>query len=140
MIGVVIKGTQFGKEVKVSSIGELITRSFDYSIPIFKNLDTDDAAFNFFKPKAGFKFVITDIIADADRNVGNLGATVDIYEANADDSTTIDTQILKFDIPKQTSKVLTGLNFITTDEGKFINAKSDDSNVLLTISGFFIPI
>ena len=42
-------------------------------------------------------------------------------------------------MPKDTSKALTSLNFITTEEGKFINAKSDDSNILLTISGFFVP-
>jgi len=139
MIGVTIKGGEFGKDVKVSSIGELIVRSFDYSTPVFKSLNADNQAFNFFKPKAGFKFVLTDVIADANRDIGVNGATVDIYEADADDSTTVDTQILQFDMPKNTTKVLTSLNFITTDEGKFINAKSDDSNVLLTLSGFFVP-
>lgn len=139
MLKVTIGGEEFGKNVKVSSVGELIVRSFDYSTPVFKSLNSDNAAFNFFKPKAGFKFVLTDVIADANRDIGVNGATVDIYEANAEDSTTIDTQILQFDMPKNTSKILTSLNFITIGEGKFINAKSDDSNILLTISGFFVP-
>ena len=130
MIETSIKSMETGKSVKISDAGELIIRSFDFSIPIFQNMNSADTAFNFFDSKAGFKFVI---------NVGVNGAVVDIYEATADNTTTIDTQILKFEMQKSTSKVLTSLNFITTDEGKFINAKTDDTNVLLTISGFFIP-
>lgn len=139
MIEVTIKSTETGKTVRINNFGLLTVGPFDFSTPIFRSLNSDNTAFNFFKPRAGFKFVITDVIADADRNIGVNGAVVDIYEASASDSTTIDTQILKFEMPKSTDKVLTSLNFITTDEGKFINAKSDDSNVLLTISGFFIP-
>lgn len=139
MVEVTIKGAQFGNSVKVSKNGELVVGPLDFSTPIFKSLNVDNQAFNFFKPRAGFKFVLTDVIADADRNIGVNGVAVDIYEADAEDSTTIDDQILKFDMLKNTDKVLTSLNFITTDEGKFINAKSDDSNILLTISGFFVP-
>lgn len=140
-VPIVIKdGQGNGKSVKVSQIGELITRAFEYSTPIFNTLNVDNQVFNFFKPQPGKKFVITDVIADANRDIGATGVTVDIYEALNESSTIIETQILKFDMIKQTSKVLNGLNFITTGEGIFINAKADDSSVLLTISGFFIPV
>jgi len=139
MVDITIKGREFGRDVRVSPNGELIVRAFGYSIPIFKSLNVDNQVFNFFKPKAGFRFVLTDVVADVDRTVGVNGAVVDIYEASSDDSSTIDNQILKFEMQKSTGKVMTSLNFVTTDEGKFINAKSDDSNVLLTISGFFVP-
>lgn len=139
MVDVTIKGTEFGKNVKVSPIGELITRSFDYSTPVFHSLTVDNTADTWFKPLAGQRLVITDIIVQTDRNVATTGVTVDIYEATAEDSETIDTQILQFDMGRQDVMILTGINFITAEEGKFINAKASDSNVLITISGFFVP-
>ena len=139
MIETVIKSTETGKHAKVSSIGELITRSFDYSTPVFHSLTVDNAADTWFKPQAGERLVLTDVIVQTDRNVATTGVTVDIYEASAEDSGTIDTQILQFDMGRQDVIILTGINFITAAEGKFINAKASDSNVLITISGFFVP-
>ena len=91
----------------VTNRGQLVIAPLDFSTLSFQNLSTDDVAENFFKPLAGKRFVITDVIVETDRNVGVNGATVDI------------------------------LNIITT-EGKFINGKTDDNNVLLSIGGYFV--
>ena len=121
----------------ITSRGQLVTAPLEFSTLSFQNLSADNVAENFFKPLAGRRFVITDVIADADRSVGANGATVDIFEASAIDSATIDKQLFQFDMPKQTDKVLIGLNIITT-EGVFINGKTDDNNVLVSIGGYFV--
>jgi len=139
MIETTIKSTETGKTVKVSDIGELIVRSFNYSTPVFHSLVADNTADTWFKPRAGQRLVITDIIIQTDRNTAVAGTVIDIYEASSENSTTIDNSILQVDLERQATLPLTGLNFITAEEGKFINAKATDSNVLITISGFFVP-
>ena len=114
----------------------MLTCFYSFSDVSFQNLSTNDVAENFFKPLAGKRLVITDVIIQADRNV-TTQALIDIFEANAIDSTTVDKQLFQFDLPKQESLVLTGLNIITT-EGVFINGKTDDNNVLLSIGGYFV--
>lgn len=124
------------RHAKVTKRGELVVAPLNFSTPIFQNINVAGSAFNFFKPITGQQFVITTVIADADRNIGANGTTVDIYEATGVTETAISSQILKFDMQKQTSKILTGLN-IGTSGGKWINAKADDTNVLMTIAGYY---
>lgn len=138
MVDITIKGTESGNNAKVTSRGELVTGPLEFSTAVFKSLTVDDAPVNFFKPRAGERLVITALIIQTDRNVVTTGVTVDIYEASADDSGTIDTQLIQFDMGRQDTIIITGINSIIT-EGKFINAKASDSNVLITISGYFVP-
>lgn len=138
MIDAKIVDTTSHNHAKITSRGELVVAPFNFSSVQFQNMNSDNTAFNFFGPSANQQFVITTVIADADRNVGANGATVDIYEADSATEGTIVKQILKFDLVKQTSKILTGLNLAITT-GKWINAKSDDSNILMTIGGYFVP-
>lgn len=138
MVNITIKGTETGKIAKVTTRGELVTAPLDYSTPVFHSLTVDNTADTWFKPRAGERLVITGLIIQTDRNVATTGVTVDIYEATAEDSETIDTQLVQFDMGRQDTILLTNLNIIIT-EGKFINAKASDSNVLITISGFFVP-
>jgi hypothetical protein len=134
----IVDGRGTKREVKVTSRGQLITSAIDYSTPVYNLLDTNDAGVTFFAPIADQLFVITDVIADADRSVGANGVTVEIYESNDEDSATVARAILQFDMVKQSSKIITGLNFITSQTGRFINAKMDDNNVSLTIAGYYI--
>lgn len=139
MVEVTIKGTETGKGAKVTSRGELVTAPLSFSDPVFHSLTVDNTADTWFKPRAGERLVITGLIIQTDRNVATTGVIVDIYEATAEDSETIDTQLVQFDMERQGTITLTNLNFIVT-EGKFINAKASDSNVLITIAGYFVPI
>lgn len=138
MVEVIIKGTESGKMARITERGELVTASFNYSEAVFHSLTVDDTADTWFKPQAGKRLVITALIIQTDRNVATTGVTVDIYEATAEDSETIDTQLVQFDMGRQDTIIITGINSIVT-EGSFINAKASDSNVLITISGYFVP-
>ena len=95
--------------------------------------------YNFIKPKSGKIYIVTDVILNADRNVGNNGTIIDIYSAENETDSVIGTQVFKFDLIKQGSLVLTGLN-VKLAEGKFLNARCDDNNVLLTIAGYFADV
>ncbi len=136
---IIESGNGNGVSAGVSSIGELIMRPFDYSTPVFKSLNVDDTAFNFFKPIAGQQFVITGIVADANRDVGVNGASVVIYEATSETEITVDKELFQFDMAKQSSKQCLPLIALVR-EGSFLNAKTDDNNVLVTIMGYFIPV
>ena len=133
---VVIRGAN-GKLVEVSESGELVMGPLHYSDPIFNLLDVNDQVYNFFRPKAGQQLIITGIDASANRNV-TTQTQLDIYEATSSSSGTISKQIRRWDIPKNGEKQAQGI-FEIIRPGAFINAKCDDDDVLLTISGYYIP-
>lgn len=137
---VIIKdGKGKGTGVKVSSIGQLTTAVFDYDLTKFNTLSVNGQAFNFYSPRAGHNFVITGFIAYADRSVNDANDTViDIYEADSDSSGTIDKMLISFGLGKTKALPALPLN-ILVNEGVFINAKTSDNNILLTIMGYFIP-
>ena len=128
-----------GKQAEISPQGELIIRGFAYSESQFKNMDLINTAYNFFVAKAGQRFVITGVIVDANRNVGNNGASVILYEAASATSITVAKTLYQFDMPKQTDKILLPL-MTQTSEGVFVNGKTDDDDVLATIMGYYIPV
>ena len=127
-----------GTSANVTSRNQLVVGPLDFSQPVEVDMDTIDTAFNFIKPKAGQIIIITDIIINAQKTISVNGAIVEIYEADAVDSTTVDKQIIKVDIARQGIVPLTGLNFRIT-EGAFINGKTDSATVLATIAGYFAP-
>ncbi len=125
-----------GKLVEVTESGELVSAPLHYSDPVFNLLDVNDQVYNFFRPKAGQQLIITGITASANRNV-TTQTQVDIYEATSATSGTISKQIRSLDIAKLERSIEQGLNE-EIRPGAFINAKCDDDDVLLTISGYYI--
>jgi len=128
-----------GTFAKVTSRGQLVTSPLEFSDPIFQSLNSDDTAENFFKPIPGKRLVITDLIVQTDRNVVTTGVIVDIFETDSVSSNTVDKQLFQFDMTRQGLVTLNSLNLIIT-EGVWINAKASDSNVLITISGYFVDV
>jgi len=84
------------------------------------------------------KFVITGIVANADQQVStNTGATVIVYEASAEDSTTVDKVLYQDDMIRNDRIVLLPLN-ILVNNGVYINAKTSDDDIHMTIFGYYI--
>lgn len=135
--GIIEDGDGTSSLAKVTSRGELVTGRFDYSTAYAVTVNATATAFNFVGPIAGKRFVITDIILYANKNVGAADATVDVYEATASDSTTISKSILAIEMLKQTSRDLTGLNLIVT-EGRWVNIKTDDDIIYATLMGYYV--
>ena len=132
-------GSGGGSSVKVSPQGELLTRQLKFSEPKFQALDTIDTAFNFFPPKAGQQFIITQVLLNTNKDIGANGAIFDLYEANSSSSTTIDKQLVKLNILKNDTVPVPGI-FLGVSEGKFLNGKTDDAVVNVTVAGYFIDI
>jgi len=132
----IIDGSGSGKNAKVSSRGQLITSPLEFSIAYTVEVNATATAFNFVPPLSGKQFVITDILLYADKNVGVNDASVQIYEADAINTTTISKTILDIEMVKQTSRDITGLNLIIS-KGKWLNIKTDDATIFATIMGYY---
>lgn len=89
-------------EAGVSSNGELLTRAFDYSDFNFQTIDAADTAFNHFKPKEGFQFVITGVIVSGNKDIGVNGAILTVYTATTATSTTPLGTPFEIEVPKST--------------------------------------
>lgn len=136
---VIIKDNNSGITVKVTEFGQLVVAPLQYSIPISDSLDAINVAFNFIRPQQDHSIVITDIIVSADNSVSNTApAEIEIYEATEPDTTVIDTGIVSPRLTRADNLALTGLNLIIP-EGKFVNAKTNDDNVLVTIMFYRVP-
>jgi len=124
---------------KVTPQGEILVRQLKFGEGKFQALDTIDTAFNFFLARAGQRFVITGILINSNKDVGANGAIVDIYEAGSTTSTTIDNQLARVNITKNQTVPIPGI-FLAVSEGKFVNGKTDDATVNITIGGYFIDV
>ena len=133
-----IKDNMTGNRATVTEYGQLVVAPVDYSVPVAKKMDTNNTAFNFIEPSFKQNIVITDIIMTANKNVGANDATVVIYEANEIDSDVSVKDIINLEMIKKSNMIMTGLNLIIS-EGAFINAKTDDNDVFITIMYYRVP-
>lgn len=136
-----IKDGRFGTGVLVgvTPIGQLVVAPYAYDETEFKELAEANTAYNFYKPKSGQQFVITGINAKADRQVDNVtDADVVIYEADSETSTTVDKTLFQEAMVRGEKATLFPLNILVR-AGKFVNAKTTDDDIHMTITGYFIP-
>jgi len=123
----------------VTSIGQLVVAPFDYDDVVFNTLDVIDTAYHFFPPIPRKQFIIRYVIVFADKDVAdNTDTVIEIYEADSTTSTTVDKTLLKFGMGKLTVLPLPGLNG-KVNIGKFVNAKTGDDDIHMTIMGHYIP-
>ncbi len=135
-----IKDATGGAVARVTEFGQLVVAPLAYSEPVKQNLNVIDTAFNFLTPLADHSIVITDIIASADKGVSVTDpAEVEIYQADSVDSLIEAPGIVSPRLLRGGDLVLNGLNLIVP-EGKWINAKTNDANILVTIMFYRVPV
>jgi hypothetical protein len=127
------------RQVKLTELGELLTRAFDYSSSGFQKLDVINTAFNFVEARGREMFLLTDVILNGDQFVSVNGANVTIYEAASATTTSILKTIITVNVGRNQTVQLTGLQLDGT-AGVFINAQTSSVNVNLTIAGYFVPV
>lgn len=126
---------------RVSEYGQLTVAPLAYTTIASQKLDVINTAYNFVAPRAGHKIVITDILLYANKNVGAGDATVVVYASSEGPaSTTVTSTIFETEMLKQTSRDVVGLNLIVADEGRWINAKTDDDDVFCQIGYYYVPL
>lgn len=122
----------------VTKRGQLVTAPISFSEPFSATANLTNTAFVLAIPKFRKRFVITDILLDAGKNVSaSTAGTVDIYEAADADSTTISKSILSIEMLKNTDRVITGLNLIVT-EGYWLNIKTTDADISANLYGYYV--
>ena len=128
-----------GYDANVTPIGQVVVGAYSYDEVMFNELAEPDTGYNFFNPKTHQQFVITGIIAKADKQVsGTVDADVVIYETTTTAETTVDKVLLQLTMVEGDLIQIPALN-IKVNAGKFINAKTTDDDIHMTITGYYIP-
>ncbi len=124
--------------VKVTASGELVVGPLHYDETEFNELAEPDTAYNFYQPKSGQQFVITGMLAFGDKQInGVTNATVVVYEATNTDVTTVQKVLLQFEMGQNQSIPMAGLRILVA-AGAYVNAKTDDDDVHMTLLGYYI--
>lgn len=136
-----ITGERNDVRAKVTKYGQLVTAPLDYSSLIQEKLSLINVAYNLLEPTQGQQIVITGIILTANRLVGVNDATVDLYLADSETEQAFspDDAVLSLELEKNGKLPLTGLNIIT-QEGKWINAKTNDNDIFITLLYYRVPV
>lgn len=133
-------GSGGGHLARVTHAGELIIVRGNYDSTFNTAMTSINTAYNLVTPKSGFQFIVTGIVINADKNVSATdGAVVELYEATDATTTTATKTILTLNIGKNSTIPLTGI-LIQTTKGLFINAKTDDATVNITLLGYYLEI
>jgi len=124
---------------KVTSRGQLVVAPLEFSETYFNFMDVDNQVYNFAEPRAGQRFVITGMLINGSRSIGTSGAVVEIYEADAIDSGTVSKALFTIDLAKSASLSVNPLNVII-NSGMWLNGRTDDDDVYLTILGYYVEV
>lgn len=141
-ISVQLRDGRGGKNyhARVSSSGELAVGPVAYDLAVFNRLNAADTAFNFYEPLPGKQLVITGMRVKANRDVSNVtDATVIIHEADSPASTTVDRILHQDALIRGEGADLIPLN-ILVNEGAFVNAKTSEPSIFITIWAHFIEV
>lgn len=102
----------------------------------FKELATANQAYNYYQPLAGSRFILTGVVATADKDV-TADATVIIYEASNPESTTVDKILFQFVLLKNQQLVIPNFQIAVTPD-VWINGKTDDDDIHMSLVGHFV--
>ena len=131
-------GDGHGTEACVTKSGELVVSPLNYEQTKFNELAEDDTAYNFYVPESDKQFGITGMLVYGDKEVASAtNATVVIYEASAPNTVTVDKVLVQIEIGRNQGFPLFPLRILVSP-GVYINAKTDDDDVHMTIMGFYI--
>ena len=134
----IIDGFGTRHKARVTKNGQLITAPFGYDDTSFRELAEINTAYNFYGPIPGKQFILTGIIAKADKQVSStVDADFVVYEAAADDTVTASKILFQTAMVEGDFLQVVNLNIQTT-EGVFINAKTTDDDFHVTITGYYI--
>ena len=126
-------------DVRITTAGQIVTGNLAFDLTKFVKLDVATTVYNFYKPKAGLQFIISGIIATGNKSIAaNAEALVEIYEGSSITDATVDKELITFGLTQSTVLPMFPLNILVS-EGKFVNARTSDDDVFLTVVGYYIP-
>lgn len=128
-----------GNKAVVSEFGQLIVSPVAYSTPVQETLTLINTAYTMISPVDGKLIIITDIILTANKSVGVNDATITLYTTNVKDELTPTGDILELEMQQKSTLPITGIN-AKIDAGLYVNAKTDDNDVFVTIMYYRVPV
>jgi hypothetical protein len=126
-----------GKEVTVGDGGTLAVAPLFDDIE-FNELDVAGQAYNYYIPLAGSRFILTGVVATADKDVA-ADATVVIYEASTPEEATVDKVLFQFVLLKNQQLVIPNFQIKVTPD-VWINGKTDDDDIHMSVIGHFVKV
>jgi len=136
--GHLVDGRGTTSRAKVTQHGQLVTAPLHYDDTKFLEMAAAATAYNFYEPKGHKQFVITGVVAFADKEVANNSDTdIVVYEADSASNATASKVLLQFGLGSLTSLAITPLNLLV-NEGVYVNGKTSDDDVHMTIMGYYI--
>lgn len=136
MLAIEIVGNH-GHVAKVTHSGELVVAPVLPNESKHQTMAIIDTAYSFASPVSGKKMRLENILIYANKGVGTNDATVIIYTANSLTSLIAIDTILEIELPKYSSRDLIGLN-LQLPEGIFLNAKTNDNTIFMTMMGYYL--
>lgn len=134
----IVDGCGSLRRATVSDSGALSVGPAQFDETSSNTMAVDDQAYSFYEPSPHDAFVITGVLAFASKDVNDTTDTIiTIYEASEKDSIVIDKTLLAFGMGKLTNLQLAPLNLLV-NPGVYINAKTDDNTINMTIMGYKI--
>lgn len=126
------------QQVAVNEAGEILVSDGPYDLVEFNELDVINTAYNFFGPRGLEQFVITGFLMYGDKQVNSsTNATVVIYESSQPDSTTEDRVLVQVEVGQNQSIPFPNIR-VLCNKGVYINAKTDDDDIHMTIFGHYV--
>ena len=129
-----------GQQVSVNDAGELLISDGPFDLAVFNELDIANQDYNFYGPKGQQQFVMTGFLMFGDKQVSSTtNATVIIYEASAPDSATVDRVLIKVEVGQNQAVPFPSIR-VLANRGVYINAKTDDDDIHVTILGHYVDL
>jgi len=125
-----------GVDAKVTSRGELVVGSLDYSAPFYVRTTVDDQVYNVVTAKAEHRFVITGVLIGTSKAIVGT-ATIALYEALQNTDSAAEKDILTIDMIKE-DRIYLNLFNVGTEPARYINITATDSQVDCTVFGFYV--
>ena len=104
----------------------------------FNELAVAGTAYNYYQPLAGSRFIVTGVVATADKDVV-ADATIIVYEASSPESATVDKTLFQFVLLKNQQLVIPNFQIAVTPD-VWINGKTDDDDVHMSVVGHFVKV
>jgi hypothetical protein len=128
------------QQVAVNEAGEILVSDGPYDLAEFNELDTINTAYNFYGPRGREQFVITGFLIYGDKQVStSTNATVIIYESDQPDSTTEDRVLVQVEVGQNQSIPFPNIR-ILCNKGVYVNGKTDDDDIHMTIFGHYVDL
>lgn len=128
-----------GNAATVSEFGQLTVSPVDYSVTAQEKLILVDTAYTMIPPVDGKLIIITDIILTANKNVGVNDATVTLYTTESAGELIPTGDLLQLEMIQKSTLSINGINN-KVEAGLYVNAKTDDNDVFVTIMYYRVPV